>query len=65
MPSPKPRKRPARYADAVRPETTAAAYTWKCPQCPCVANLRGLLREVCAHCTHVHQPPAAEETRHG
>lgn len=75
MPTPKPRKRPARYADAVRPATSAAAYRWPCPRCACTRNLRGLLREVCAHCDHTHtapegeehahHPPAEQETRHG
>ena len=62
MPTRKPhqqrkRRRPGTYADTVRPEHSADAYRWRCPQCPCVANLRGLLREVCAHCTHVHINP--------
>ena len=67
MTSPKPRKRPHRrgpYAapGSVRPETTAAAYAWPCPRCACTRNLRGLLREVCAHCTHVHHPPTEKDT---
>jgi hypothetical protein len=71
MPPPKPRKRPrvaargrpqrrGAYADAVRPETSAAAYSWPCPRCPCRRNLRGILREVCSVCTHVHHPPATQ-----
>ena len=70
MPSPKPhhqrqRRRPSAYAAAVRPETSAAAYRWPCPRCACTRNLRGLLREICSNCTHVHQPPEEKETRHG
>ena len=68
MPTRKPhqqrkRRRPGAYADAgtLRPELSAAAYTWPCPRCDCTRNLRGLLREVCAHCTHVHQPPPEKE----
>ena len=60
---PPPRKRPQRrgaYAapGSVRPELSASAYHWPCP-CGCTRNLRGLLREVCTHCTHVHPNPAA------
>ena len=67
MPSPKPpnpRSRRRRYADraTLRPATSAAAYRWPCPRCDCTRNLRGLLREVCSHCTHVHHPPPTEET---
>lgn len=56
-----PRKHPARtrqgaYAEAVRASWVAAAYLWPCPTCPCTTNLRGLLREDCAHCHHVHTP---------
>jgi hypothetical protein len=62
MPSPTPRKRPQRrgaYAEpgSVRPETSAAAYSWPCPRCDCRRNLRGILREICSNCTHVHHPP--------
>lgn len=66
MPTPKPRKRGLRrgaYADAVRPDWSADAYRWPCPQCPCPTNLRGLGREACAHCTHVHQPPVGATVR--
>jgi hypothetical protein len=67
---PPPRKRPQRrgaYAEpgSLRPELSAAAYRWRCPSCPCTTNLRGLLREACAHCGHVHcpdVPPAQEPT---
>ena len=61
MPTPKPRKRPQRpgaYAEAVRPELTAEAYRWRCPDCPCVANLRGLGRDECSRCGHQHFPDA-------
>ena len=69
MPTRKPhqqrkRRRPGMYAEVVRPELSASAYAWKCPQCPCVTNLRGLLRETCSHCGHEHQPPE-KETPHG
>jgi hypothetical protein len=41
-----------------------AAYAWPCPACPCTTNLRGLMRPLCAHCGHEHQPPPAQkETR--
>lgn len=67
MPTRKPhqqrkRRRPGAYADAVRPELSAEAYTWPCQHCDCRRNLRGLLREVCSNCTHVHHPPAEKET---
>lgn len=77
MPTRKPhqqrkRRRPGAYVDApvspsgaggtLRPETSAAAYTWPCPRCDCRRNLRGLLREICSNCTHVHHPPAEKET---
>jgi hypothetical protein len=66
MPSPTPRKRPARrgaYAEpgSVRPETSAAAYSWPCPRCPCKTNLRGLFREICSHCTHIHRDPTIQK----
>ena len=69
---PNPRSRRRRYADRAthgsRPGPSwsadpvavsgAGAYRWKCPQCPCVANLRGLLRDECSRCGHVHTNPA-------
>lgn len=55
-------RRPGAYVDAVRPETSASAYAWPCPRCDGTRNLRGLLRDVCAHCQHVHQPPAEKES---
>ena len=63
MPTHKPhqqrkRRRPGAYAEAVAPETSAAAYRWRCPDCPCVANLRGLGRDECSRCFHVHAPDA-------
>ena len=65
MPTRKPhagrkRRRPGAYAEVVTPALSAAAYSWPCPRCACRRNLRGLLREVCANCTHVHYPPAKE-----
>jgi hypothetical protein len=38
-----------------------ATYAWPCAECACTTNLRGLLREVCAHCAHIHQPPTRHE----
>lgn len=61
MPTPKPRtRRRGAYAEpgSVRPELTAAAYAWHCPTCPCVTNLRGLLRDECSRCLHIHYPDA-------
>jgi hypothetical protein len=59
-----PRRRPARRPptrDAPLVQTwREAMYVWPCPHCPCDRNLRGLLRTVCAHCSHEHQPPEKE-----
>jgi hypothetical protein len=59
-----PRPRPATQDSALVQSWREAAYTWPCPQCSCTTNLRGLLRQVCAHCSHVHQPPATKEDPH-
>jgi hypothetical protein len=67
MPTRKPhqqrkRRRPGAYAEQVKAAWQADAYRWRCPSCPCVANLRGLLRDDCSRCGHVHTPPAATES---
>lgn len=53
-------RRPGVYAEAVKPATTAAAYAWPC-SCGCTRNLRGLARDDCAHCGHVHPDPDARQ----
>lgn len=63
---PPPRKRPTRrgtYAEPDKAAWTADAYRWKCPECPCIANLRGLLRTDCSRCGHIHVPPEPKETK--
>ena len=56
------RRRPGAYAESITAAWSADAYRWRCPECPCVANLRGLLRAECSRCGHEHTPPAATET---
>ena len=64
MPTPKPRtRRQGVYAEpgSVRPEWSAQAYRWRCPECPCETNLRGLLREECSYCGHRHFPDVPQK----
>ena len=59
-----PPKRPTRprTQDAASVHTwREAAYTWPCSHCPCTTNLRGLMRPICSHCGHEHQPATATE----
>jgi hypothetical protein len=60
---------PPRRRAPVRPPTLDApsvrlwladSYRWTCAECPCTNNLRGLLREVCVNCRHIHPPPQKE-----